>query len=107
MNELSDSAMCNNHCSFVQVDNNEQAAKLEEIVKILVSVGYYRARITGLTSFDKKYICDIGMRTTITMSHNAIVSVTIDIVKPDYCKRYVYKWNTRENLIQVKDLPYK
>lgn len=34
-------------------EDNEQYVKLEEIIDLLVAVGYFRARIKGLSSFDK------------------------------------------------------
>lgn len=34
-------------------EDEEQSVKLQEIIDILVAAGYFRARIKGLTSFDK------------------------------------------------------
>lgn len=43
-------------CFVFKVDvreDEEQTVKLEEIIEMLVSAGYYRARIKGLANFDK------------------------------------------------------
>lgn len=34
-------------------EDEEQVVKLEEIIEMLISAGYYRARIKGLANFDK------------------------------------------------------
>jgi hypothetical protein len=34
-------------------EDEEQTVKLQEIVDLLVAAGYFRARIKGLSSFDK------------------------------------------------------
>lgn len=34
-------------------EDEDQSLKLQEIVDILVAAGYFRARIKGLSSFDK------------------------------------------------------
>jgi hypothetical protein len=34
-------------------EDEEQKIKLQEIVDLLVAAGYFRARIKGLSSFDK------------------------------------------------------
>lgn len=34
-------------------EDEEQSVKLQEIVDLLVAAGYFRARIKGLSSFDK------------------------------------------------------
>jgi hypothetical protein len=34
-------------------EDEEQKVKLQEIVDLLVAAGYFRARIKGLSSFDK------------------------------------------------------
>lgn len=41
---------------FLQYDireDEEQSVKLQEIIDLLVAAGYFRARIKGLSSFDK------------------------------------------------------
>lgn len=34
-------------------EDEEQSTKLQEIIDLLVAAGYFRARIKGLSSFDK------------------------------------------------------
>lgn len=36
-----------------EAEKTYQAAKYAEIIEILLSAGYFRARITGLSEFDK------------------------------------------------------
>ncbi|XP_011502391.1 PREDICTED: coiled-coil domain-containing protein 93 [Ceratosolen solmsi marchali] len=38
---------------FNYVEDEEQVAKFEQIIEMLVNAGYYRARIQGLSNFDK------------------------------------------------------
>lgn len=42
------------YCSQIDVrEDEEQSIKLQEIIDLLVAAGYFRARIKGLTPFDK------------------------------------------------------
>lgn len=38
-------------------EDEEQNVKLQETIELLLAAGYFRARIKGLSSFDKACIC--------------------------------------------------
>lgn len=42
-----------NYVDFDVREDEEQIEKLQEIIELLVAAGYFRARIKGLSSFDK------------------------------------------------------
>jgi len=52
--------MFNNVYLFLQADvreDEEQTTKFQEIIDLLVAAGYFRARIKGLSNFDK--VCEL------------------------------------------------
>ena len=59
-------------CLFVQYDvreDEEQDVKLKESINLLLAAGYFRARIKGLTPFDKVPWTYLSVHTRIHMYH--------------------------------------
>lgn len=54
-------------------EDEEQSLKLQEIIDLLVAAGYFRARIKGLSSFDKV----VGGMTWCIESCNVDVDVDV------------------------------
>lgn len=50
-------------------EDEDQGVKLSEIVELLVASGYFRARIKGLSPFDKVRIQLHNCRCTFSVSH--------------------------------------
>lgn len=58
--------MFNNASLFLQADvreDEEQTTKFQEIIDLLVAAGYFRARIKGLSNFDK--VCKLFLIFTL------------------------------------------
>ena len=59
-------------------EDEEQNKKFLEMIELLVASGYFRARIKGLSSFDKVIFCTAYYKCTVYLSQSVLFYKTVN-----------------------------